>query len=148
MSNNLIPTTVIRLACANAPEQMARNLMTGGTKEVLVTGIRFADEESGEEMMGNLAVTKGGVSFSAFPFIGESFSGTGDLFASVVAGGRARGDSLADTMKLAGEMIERAIRDSVKNNVPRNDGVDYEKYLWMLGEKNREACMREQVSGK
>ena len=129
-------------------EQMARNLMTGGTKEVLVTGIRFADEESGEEMMGNLVVTKGGVSFSAFPFIGESFSGTGDLFASVVAGGRARGDSLADTMKLAGEMIERAIRDSVKNNVPRNDGVDYEKYLWMLGEKNREACMREQVSGK
>ena len=57
-------------------EQMARNLMTGGTKEVLVTGIRFADEESGQEMMGNLAVTEKNVSFSAFPFIGESFSGT------------------------------------------------------------------------
>ena len=97
--------------------------------------------------MGKLAVTKGGVSFSALPPIGESTTGTGDLFASVVAGGRARGDSLADTMKLAGEMIERAIRDSVKNNVPRNDGVDYEKYLWMLGEKNRVACMKEQVSG-
>ena len=54
-----------------------------------------------------------------------------------MAGGRARGDSLADAMKLAGKMIERAIRDSVKNHVPRNDGVDYEKYLWMLGEKNR-----------
>ena len=27
---------------------------------------------------------------SAFPFIGESYSGTGDLFASVIAGGRAR----------------------------------------------------------
>ena len=44
---------------------------------------------------------------------------------------------LTDTMKLAGEMIERAIRTSVKNHVPRNDGVDYEQYLWMLGEKNR-----------
>ena len=118
-------------------EQMARNLMTGGTKEVLVTGIRFTDEESGQEMMGNLAVTKDGTLFSAFPFIGESFSGTGDLFASVIAGGKARGDKLPDTMKLAGEMIERAIRTSVKNHVPRNDGVDYEQYLWMLGEKNR-----------
>lgn len=118
-------------------EQMARNLMTGGTKEVLVTGIRFADEESGQEMMGNLAVTEKSVAFSAFPFIGESFSGTGDLFAAVIAGGRARGDSLPDAMKLAGEMIEQAIRDSVKNHVPRNDGVDYEKYLWMLGEQNR-----------
>ena len=118
-------------------EQMARNLMTEGTKEVLVTGIRFTDEESGQEMMGNLAVTKEGASFSAFPFIGESFSGTGDLFASVIAGGKARGDKLPDTMKLAGEMIERAIRTSVKNHVPRNDGVDYEQYLWMLGEKNR-----------
>ena len=120
-----------------AAEQMAGNLMAEGTKEVLVTGIRFSDKESGQEMMGNLAVTKEGVSFAAFPFIGESFSGTGDLFASVVAGGRARGDSLEEAMKLAGEMIERAIRDSVKEHVPRNDGVDYEQYLWMLGEKNR-----------
>lgn len=124
-------------------EQMARNMMKGGTKEVLVTGIRFTEEESGQEMMGNLAVTKDDASFTAFPFIGESYSGTGDLFASVVAGGRARGDKLAEAMELAGTMIERAIRDSVKNNVPRNDGVDYEKYLWMLGEKNRKEITEE-----
>ena len=64
--------------------------MTGGTKEVLVTGIRFTDEESRQERMGKLAVTKDGASFSAFPFIGESFSGTGDLFASVIAGGKRK----------------------------------------------------------
>ena len=39
-------------------EQMARNLMTGGTREVIVTGIRFRDEKNGQEMMGNLAVIK------------------------------------------------------------------------------------------
>lgn len=119
-------------------EQMARNLMTGGTREVIVTGIRFRDEKNGQEMMGNLAVIKEEASFSAFPFIGESFSGTGDLFASVIAGGRARGDALSESMELAGNMIERSIGDSVRAGVPRNDGVDYEKYLWMLGEKNRE----------
>ena len=110
---------------------------------MIVTGIRFSDEKDGQEMMGNLAVTKENASFSAFPFIGESFSGTGDLFASVIAGGRARGDALAESMELAGNMIERAIGDSVREGVPRNDGVDYEKYLWMLGEKNREEADRE-----
>lgn len=118
-------------------------MMAGGTKEVLVTGIRFTDQENGQEMMGNLAVTKEGTSFSAAPFIGESFSGTGDLVASVVAAGKVRGDSLAESMELAGKMIGRAITDSVRNKVPRNDGVDYEQYLWMLGEKNRDKYGRQ-----
>lgn len=118
-------------------EELARQLMTGKTKEAVVTGIRYLDTETGREMMGNLAVTQKEISFSAFPFIGDSYSGTGDLFASVVAAGRARGDRLSDVMMLAGTMIEYAIRDAVRDGVPRNDGVEYERYLWMLGEKNR-----------
>ena len=76
------------------------------------------------------------VVFSSFPFIGESYSGTGDLFASMIAGGRARGDALEDIMELAGKIIELAIQDSAKRDVPRNDGVDYEQYLWMLAKQN------------
>ena len=87
--------------------------------------------------MGNLAVTKKKTDLAAFPFVGESYSGTGDLFASVVAGGKARGDSLADTMQLAGKVIELALEDSVREGVPRNDGVNYEQYLWMLADKER-----------
>lgn len=120
-------------------EEMARTLMGGKTKEAVVTGIRYTDGETGREMMGNLAVTETGASFAAFPFIGDSYSGTGDLFASIVAAGRARGDSLSEAMELAGSMIERAISDAVRDGVPRNDGVEYERYLWMLGEKNRPA---------
>lgn len=120
-----------------AVEQMARILMSDGTGAVVVTGLRTINDETGQEMMGNLAVTKRDVSFSVRPFIGESYSGTGDLFASVVAGGIACEDALADTIELAGELIEKAIGDSVRDGVPRNDGVDYEKYLWMLTEKNR-----------
>ncbi len=119
-----------------AARQMAAELMAEGVEQVLVTGIRYR-EEDGEEMMGNLAVTEGGAVFRAFPFIGESYSGTGDLFASVIAGGRARGEELSESMELAGEMIEEAIGESVRSGVPRNDGVDYETFLWMLSEKNR-----------
>ena len=113
-------------------EQMARNMISAGTKEVVVTGIRYRDESGGREIMANLAVTRKTTSLSACPFIGESYSGTGDLFASVIAGGRARGDSLFDSVKLAGEMIGKAVEESVKNHVPRNEGVDYEKYLKMV----------------
>lgn len=103
-----------------------------GPEEIIVTGICFTDREDGVEKVGNLAFSEGKTQLSAFPFIGESYSGTGDLFASMIAGGRARGDSPEDTMRLAGKLIELAIRDSAERNVPRNDGVDYEQYLWML----------------
>ena len=59
----------------------------------------------------------------------ESVAGTGDLFASVIAGGKARGDSLAEDVELAGEMIALAIQDSVRDRVPRDEGAEYEKYL-------------------
>ena len=116
-------------------EQMARNMITKGPKEIVVTGIRFRDSADGVQKMGNLAVTKKKSDLAAFPFVGESYSGTGDLFASAVAGGKARGDSLDEIMKTAGRMIELALEDSVREGVPRNDGVNYEKYLWMLTDK-------------
>lgn len=115
---------------------MARELISRGPEEVIVTGIRFTDEESGTACMGNLIVTEKNSVLSARPFVGESFSGTGDLFASAVAGGKARGDALEDTVKIAGEMIEKAMRSSVENKVPRNDGADYEQFLWMLTRRN------------
>ena len=116
-------------------EQMARNMIAKGPKEIVVTGIRFRDSADGVQKMGNLAVTKKKSDLAAFPFVGESYSGTGDLFASAVAGGKARGDSLDEIMKTAGRMIELALEDSVREGVPRNDGVNYEKYLWMLTDK-------------
>ena len=113
-------------------EKLARHVMQGGPKEVVVTGIRFRDSSDGREMMGNLAVTKDRTLFYAQPFIGEGYSGTGDLFASVIAGGKARGDDLAEDVRLAGEMIARAIQDSVRDHVPRDEGAEYEKYLPLL----------------
>lgn len=117
--------------------QMARNMIAKGPKEIVVTGILFTDSADGVRKMGNLAVTKKRSDLAAFPFVGESYSGTGDLFASAVAGGKARGDSLDEIMKTAGRMIELALEDSVREGVPRNDGVNYEKYLWMLTDKEK-----------
>lgn len=112
--------------------QMAANLIKKGPQTVVVTGIHFVDEKDGIEKMGNLAVTGKQTSLSAFPYVGGSYSGTGDLFASVIAAGIARRDKITDSIQLAGDFIERAIVDSVKEKIPRNDGVNYEQFLGML----------------
>lgn len=112
--------------------EMAAAVRKRSTGEVVVTGIRYVDPGTGEPRMGNLSVTERGTSFSSFPFLGESYSGTGDLFASVIAGGKARGDSLESSIELAGKMISLAIQDAVADGVPRNDGVNFEKYISLL----------------
>lgn len=111
--------------------ELARSLLHERLREVLVTGIRYTDGD-GVPMMGNLTVTAGGHTLLPFPLIGGSYSGTGDLFAACIAAGMARGDSVEDTVRLAGKFISLAMADSIKEQVPRNDGVNYEKYLSML----------------
>ncbi|MCB7523188.1 pyridoxamine kinase [[Clostridium] hylemonae] len=112
-------------------DRAGKELCKEGPGEIIVTGIRHKSE-NGTDMMGNLYITKEFCKLSSFPYIGGSYSGTGDLFASCLAAGIARGDSIPDIMETAGAFLELALADSVKEQVPRNDGVNYEKFLPML----------------
>ncbi|MGC4018685.1 MAG: pyridoxamine kinase [Muricomes sp.] len=116
----------------SAVEKMAKDLIGERSAKVVVTGISFLDEQDGVQKIGNLAVTRGQARLSAFPAVGGSYSGTGDLFASVIAGGIARGDEIEDSIQLAGSFIEHAMIDSVNEKIPRNEGVNYEQFLGML----------------
>lgn len=113
-------------------QNMAGSLVKTGPSTVVVTGITMPDDESGIKRIGNLSVQNENSYLSVFPYIGESYSGTGDLFASVIAAGMAQGKRIEDSMNLAGKFIELSIRDSVENKIPRNDGVEFEKHLGML----------------
>lgn len=114
---------------------MAQPLLDHGPGTIIVTGIEFPDPKSRIPQMGNLFLTKDRCQMTSFPYIGGSYSGTGDLFASVLAGGITRGDSIDSIIRLAGEFIEYSIQDSVKEKIPRNDGTNYEQYLGMLTKK-------------
>lgn len=116
---------------------MAGPLMEHGPGQVIVTGVRFKDPDNAVEQIGNFLITREGLYCAAFPFIGKGYSGTGDLFASVITGAKARHDRTEDAMELAGAFLELAITDSVKEQIPENDGVNYEPYLWMLSDKRR-----------
>lgn len=119
-------------ALMEAIRQMAGQMLDKGPEIVIVTGIRFRDMGGDDLKIGNMAVTKERSKLSAFHYIGGSFSGTGDLFASVMAGGIARGDDIFELIELAGMFIARSMKNSVKEGVARNDGANYEKYLGML----------------
>ena len=108
-----------------------RNLCRKGPKHVIVTGIQFTDRHGGRQM-GNLYISDTEQKLLSFPYVGGSYSGTGDLFASCLAAGIARGDDIPSTIETAGAFLEAALIDTVKENIPRNDGINYEQYLSML----------------
>lgn len=110
---------------------LARSLCGPRLKHVIVTGIRFTSKH-GIRHMGNLCVSKDACQMFSFPYVGGSYSGTGDLFASCLCAGIARGDSIPSIIQTAGKFIELALLDSVKEQVDRNSGVNYEKYLSLL----------------
>lgn len=101
------------------------------TKKILITGIRFTTDD-GIPKIGNLLLDGSSHFLSAFPCCDGSYSGTGDLFASCITGGLARGTSLTEMIQTAGSFLEKALADSVKEQVPVNEGVNFKKYLYLL----------------
>lgn len=115
----------------NQIKNLGQKLCQMGPSHVIVTGIQFTDE-NGIRQMGNLYISEKNVELVAFPHVGGSYSGTGDLFASCLAAGIARGYDIPSVIKLAGTFLECALTDSVKEQVPENDGVNFEKFLYLL----------------
>lgn len=111
-------------------EELAGEILTKGPETVIITGIHY--EEDGIAKIGNLAVDAQKKVLTGYDKLGCSYSGTGDLFASVVAGGILRGDSLDKVIAEAGEFIQKAIQDSAQEEIPGPDGVNFEKFLGML----------------
>lgn len=125
--------TVCRLAgeeLMRTLRRMAKELLRNGPDAVVVTGIHFTDEEG--EKIGNLILTAENSRMIAFPYIGQSFSGTGDLFASILAGGMARGDRIEDLCRLAGRFTWKAMEDSVRAGAKSIGGTEFERRLGML----------------
>ena len=95
-------------------------------KTVIVTGIHS------NESIHNLIIEKGSSEIVSSKRREGSFSGTGDIFASIVLGGVMNGRSAAESAKTAAEFIGRAI--DITDDPPEY-GVEFEPYLTWLGER-------------
>ncbi len=106
--------------------EKAKTLLSDTLHTVIVTGVKKGNTVC------NIAVSENGYFVSQSELIGGSFSGTGDLFASIVCAELTRGMSVSYAVELATGFIEKAIRDTVKSGTDRNEGVAFEKHMEML----------------
>ena len=98
---------------------------------VVITGVDHREE--GQPLkMGNLVLENGNSSWVFAEKSGGSYSGTGDLFASVLSAGLVKKYSMKTCAELAVDFISASIRDAVEEGTDRNDGVCFEKHLGML----------------
>lgn len=99
-------------------------------QSVVITGI----DMPGEEKVANLVAEPNHLEWIAAQRHGGSYSGTGDLFASVLSAGIVQGEDTAACVKKAVRFLEPAIRAAVEEGTDRNDGICFEKYLHNLWE--------------
>ncbi len=99
-------------------------------KAAVITGI--IQNIKGISQVCNMAVTRKDIFTIKSPMIGKSYSGTGDLFASVVFAGLLRGEDLNTTISKAVSFIEASLKDTLNVVTDRNDGIEFEKHLSML----------------
>ncbi len=113
-------------------EETARSLLPRAytSQTIVITGI--VRRQPQQSFVGNLAVTPESHYYLETPFMGESYSGTGDLFASVIMGSLVNGLSVDAAMEKAVRFLSPAIEEASRDNVPREHGISFEKYLHLL----------------
>ena len=104
---------------------LAKEISNLGPKKIVITGIIIGDE------IVNLGYDRDkDESFSySLKYNNKSYSGTGDIFASIMAGLITNGHSLEDSIKIASDFIFKCIEYTGKYDIDPNDGVFFELFL-------------------
>lgn len=105
---------------------VAKGAFSHSEQKIVVTGIKKGN------CLYNGVFTKQDCSFVKAECHGGSFSGTGDIFASIVFASVVNGESLVSAVSKAVSFIEKATADTAKKPYDRNDGINFEKFLYQL----------------
>ncbi|WP_394236323.1 pyridoxamine kinase [Niallia oryzisoli] len=115
-----------------ALEDAGNRLQQETGAKVIITGVNPPSADSDKRLIGNMYLDGSRSFYRAMEYNGESYSGTGDLFASVIMGSLMRGDDLDQAVKRAETFLTEAIHDSSMEQVPTVEGVNFEKFLRLL----------------
>lgn len=116
-------------------ESTGKELSKEFDTEVVITGIDLPARENHQEM-GNLICKDGVQTWVSTVKEGGSYSGTGDLFASVLSAGMVKGMDTVDSVRKAVKFLSKGIHDAVLEGTDRNEGVCFERYLSELAAEN------------
>ena len=106
--------------------EVAKGAISHSEQKIVVTGINK------DGCLYNGVFSKQDCDFIKAECHGGSFSGTGDIFASIVFASVVNGESLVSSVKKAVSFIEKATADTAKEPYDRNDGINFEKFLYQL----------------
>ena len=110
------------------------NLTELGPKTVVITGIHVTEEDY--NYIYNAVVENSQVSFAKSRTYGGGYSGTGDIYASILCGYLLQGRSAAAAAQKAASFIEAALKETYEAGIDRNEGILFEPYLHMLLEED------------
>ena len=113
-------------------EKMARPLLKSQVGTIIITGIIHQSVKDTASRYYNLIVNHDGCQKVSSEIHGGSYSGTGDLLASVVCADMIRGNSAFTGVKRAVRFLEASLKETAAENIPRNDGINFEPYLSLL----------------
>lgn len=116
-------------------ESTGKELSKEFDTEVVITGIDLPVRENHQEM-GNLICKDGVQTWVSTVKEGGSYSGTGDLFASVLSAGMVKGMDTVDSVRKAVKFLSKGIHDAVLEGTDRNEGICFERYLSELAAEN------------
>ena len=105
---------------------LAFSLLSETTKTVVVTGIKNNNE------IINLIVDKSGAKPVKSTLLNGSYSGTGDIFSSIVCGSVTKGIDIINAVTLATNFISESIKSTPTELDYEPDGVNFQKRLEML----------------
>lgn len=108
-------------------EEMARCLCEQGPEKIVITGIPQ------RSFVANLCYEKGcETRVLRTHRVGTSRSGTGDIFAAILAADAVNGVPFGESVKKASNFIKRCILSSIERDIPLTDGVCFEDHLARL----------------
>lgn len=106
---------------------MAEQLSGQGPEKVVITGIRQG------EFIANYIYEKGKEpKMIRTHRVGTERSGTGDVFAAVIAADSINGVLFDKSVKKASGFVKKCILKSIELDIPRTDGVCFEEILYQL----------------
>lgn len=111
--------------------EIVERLSLNGQRSVVLTGASTAPELTGAMCFDAAAGRTEIVQVQRIP---REFYGTGDVFASVLAGALVKGHALAEATRQAVDFVRACAERTAKQNLPLREGVDFEPLLGLLTE--------------
>ena len=113
-----------------ALEDMLFKLRDMGAKNIVITGVKSRTNNT----VSNVVYDGSEIKSFTSPMNKVNYTGTGDLFASVVCGKIVRGYSVFDAVSFATEYIYKVGEYSIKAGLNINEGMGFEKFMCELAD--------------